>query len=225
MPVLDVTGGAPFDVAWGRATAEGGRVSMLAVEAAVRLCLSGDADAMVTAPISKEAISLAGHDVPGHTEFIARLCGVAAPLMLLAADFPDAEDGTPRALRVGLVTVHVPLRKVAEGVTEEAILARLATLDAALRQDYGIARPRLAVLGLNPHAGDGGVLGDEEIAVIQPALDRARAGRVACRASTCTGRSPPTASSPPSFLDTTACWPCTTTRASRPSRPSPSTRA
>ena len=169
VPVLDVTGGASFKVDWGRATEEGGRVSMLAVEAATRLCLSGEANAMVTAPISKEAIALAGHDVPGHTEFIARLCGVEHPLMLLVADLPS---GT--SLRVGLVTVHVPLRRVADLVTKDAIQARLRTMEAALRQDFGIDRPKIAVLGLNPHAGDGGVLGDEEIATIRPALELAR---------------------------------------------------
>lgn len=175
VPVLDVTGGAPFAVEWGRATAEGGRISMLAVEAAARLCLSGQADAMVTAPISKEAIALAGHDVPGHTEFIARLCntvsgGVDEPLMLLVADLASGAS-----LRVGLVTVHVPLRRVAELVTQDAIAARLGTMDAALQQDFGLGRPKIAVLGLNPHAGDGGILGDEEITTIRPAIEHARA--------------------------------------------------
>ena len=85
-----------------------------------------------------------------------------------------AESGLPAPLRVGLVTVHVPLRRVAEGVTQAAILTRLRTLDAALRQDWGVAQPRIAVLGLNPHAGDGGVLGDEETTTIQPALEQAQ---------------------------------------------------
>ena len=160
LPVLDVSEEGDGEVPWGRATAAGGALSMRAVEAATRLCLAGDADAVVTAPISKEAISLAGHDVPGHTEFIARLCGVTDEVMLLVAG----------DLRVALVTVHVPLRRVADAVTVEAILARRRTLERSLRRDFGIAHPSVAVLGLNPHAGDGGVIGREEIDVIAPAI-------------------------------------------------------
>lgn len=165
LPLLDVTGGADVNVPWGRATGEGGRLSMQAVETAVRLCLDGTAHGMVTAPISKEAISLAGHDVPGHTEFIARMCGVTDEVMLLVAG----------ALRVALVTVHVPLRRVPDLMTVDAILARRRTLERSLRADFGIAAPRVAVLGLNPHAGDGGVLGMEETDVIAPAIGRANA--------------------------------------------------
>lgn len=165
LPVLDVTGGAPFEVPWGRATADGGRLSMEAVAAAVRLCLDGRAAALVTAPISKEAIAFGGHDVPGHTEFIARMCGVTDEVMLLVAG----------QMRVALVTVHVPLRRVADLVTVEAVLSRRRTLDRSLRRDFGVEAPRVAVLGLNPHAGDGGVLGGEETDVIGPAIAAARA--------------------------------------------------
>ena len=157
--MIDVHGGA-FDVPWGQATEAGGRLAMQSVERAVRLCQGGAADALVTAPISKEAIARAGYTVPGHTEYLAELCGTPDVLMLLVAD----------ALRVGLVTVHVPLRRVADLVTVEAILARRRVLETALRRDFGIARPRVAVLGLNPHAGDGGVLGEEETTVIGPAI-------------------------------------------------------
>ncbi len=160
LPLLDVSEGADLDLPWGRATAAGGALSMRAVERATRLCLAGEVGAMVTAPISKEAISLAGHDVPGHTEFIARLCGVTDEVMLLVSG----------DLRVALVTVHVPLRRVADLVTADAILARRRTLERSLRADFGIAAPRVAVLGLNPHAGDGGVLGMEETDVIAPAI-------------------------------------------------------
>jgi 4-hydroxythreonine-4-phosphate dehydrogenase len=163
LAVLDVTDGAAFGVPWGQATEAGGRVSMESVARAVDLCRSGEVAGMVTAPISKEAIAKAGHDTPGHTEFIARRCGMDDALMLLVAD----------ALRVALVTVHVPLRRVPELITVEAILAKRRALEGALRQDFGVDRPRVAVLGLNPHAGDGGVLGSEETEIVAPAIAQA----------------------------------------------------
>lgn len=160
LAVLDT--GAPDDytVEWGTGTEAGGRLAMQAVERAVDLCRAGATDAMVTAPISKEAISRAGYDVPGHTEFIARRCGATRTTMMMVAD----------DLRVGLLTAHVPLRAVPELVTHEAIGERLRSMHDALRADFGVERPKIAVLGLNPHAGDGGVLGREEIDVIVPAI-------------------------------------------------------
>ncbi len=164
-PVLDIGQGTEVAVPWGEATEAGGRLSMESVATAVDLCLKGAVAGMVTAPISKEAISKAGYRTPGHTEFIAQRCGAADALMVLVAD----------ALRVALVTVHVPLRRVPDLVTVEAILAKRRALEGTLRQDFGVDRPRVAVLGLNPHAGDGGVLGTEEIEVVAPAIDRANA--------------------------------------------------
>ncbi|MEQ9105262.1 MAG: 4-hydroxythreonine-4-phosphate dehydrogenase PdxA [Rhodothermales bacterium] len=147
----------------GLLSAESGNVSMVAVDAAVDLCLTGQADAVVTAPISKEAIHLGGWDFPGHTEFIAGKCsGSSFCMMMVSGGF-----------RVALVTAHVPLREVAHEVTTAAILGKLAVVGAALKTDHGIAHPKIAVLGLNPHAGDGGILGDEETTVLRPALDAA----------------------------------------------------
>lgn len=147
----------------GRLTAEAGAQAMEAVARAADLCLDGSVGAMVTAPLNKAAIHAAGYDFPGHTEFLAERAGGEA-LMLMVRD----------ALRVALVTTHLPLRRVPDAVTEAAVLAKLHALDAALRQDFGLDRPRLALLGLNPHAGDEGVLGTEEQDVLAPALDRAR---------------------------------------------------
>jgi 4-hydroxythreonine-4-phosphate dehydrogenase len=138
---------------------------MEAVARACDLCLGGGADGMVTAPIHKAAIHRAGYHFPGHTEFIAERAGGAEPLMLMVSG----------GLRVALVTTHVPLRAVADLVTPEAVLAKLRLLHAALREDFGIDRPRIALLGLNPHAGDEGVLGTEEQTVMGPALAAARA--------------------------------------------------
>jgi len=163
--VLDVTGGAAPDVVFGAVTEEGGTLAMDAVDRAVDACIDGDVEAMVTAPISKDAISKAGYNVPGHTEFIARKTGGLQPTMMMVAG----------SLRVGLVTAHIPISQVASGVTEPAILQKLEVMVEALRKDFGIDEPRVAVLGLNPHAGDGGVLGREEIETIGPAIEAARA--------------------------------------------------
>ena len=164
-PVWEVAPGVEPEVAWGETTGTAGRLAMRAVERAADACLAGEADAMVTAPISKEAITMAGYRAPGHTEFIAERTRAEGYTMMLVRG----------GLRVGLVTTHLPVRAVADAVTEEAILDKLRIIHAALRSDFGIERPTVAVLGLNPHAGDGGVIGAEEIDVLAPALEAARA--------------------------------------------------
>lgn len=132
---------------------------------AARACLHGDADAMVTAPVHKGVINDAGVPFSGHTEFLAELCGAPLPVMLLAA---------PK-LRVALATTHLPLSAVPAAITAEGLAAVLRILATDLQTKFGIARPRILVCGLNPHAGEGGHLGREEIEVITPTLDRLRA--------------------------------------------------
>ncbi len=132
---------------------------------AARACLSGGADAMVTAPVHKGVINEAGVPFSGHTEFLAELCGTPLPVMLLAA---------PR-LRVALATTHLPLSAVPAAITRDGLTAVLKILDHDLRSKFGIARPRILVCGLNPHAGEGGHLGREEIDTIIPALAALRA--------------------------------------------------
>ena len=161
--VLDVTEGEKAEVALGQITEAGGRLAMRAVERAVDLCLSGEADAMVTAPISKEAIAKAGYDVPGHTEFIAERSGSDAFMMMMVTE----------GLRVGLVTGHIPIWNVPKGITRETVLGKLRVISRSLRQDFGVTRSKIAVLGLNPHASDGGVLGKEEAEAILPAINAA----------------------------------------------------
>jgi len=132
---------------------------------AVSGCQSGEFAAMVTAPVHKGVINDAGFPFTGHTEFLADLTGCAQPVMLLVA-------GT---LRVALVTTHLPLAAVPAAVTRERLATIVATVHADLIARFGIASPRIAVLGLNPHAGESGHLGREEIDVIAPVLDALRA--------------------------------------------------
>jgi len=164
LAMLDVLPDEMPPVDFGRVTADGGRLAMRAVEAATDACIDGWADAMVTAPLSKDAIARAGARFPGHTEYIAERTGAASHAMMMVA-------GT---LRVGLVTAHIPIAEVPSQVTQPAIVEKLGVLHASMRRDFGIEEPTIAVLGLNPHAGDGGVIGREEEQVIAPAMEAAR---------------------------------------------------
>ncbi len=134
------------------------------IEAAARRCLGGTWQAMVTGPVNKAVINEGGIPFTGHTEYLADVTGAGMPVMMLATE----------ELRVALVTTHLPLARVPEAITAARLDTTLAVLDRDLRTRFGIARPRIIVCGLNPHAGEGGHLGREEIEVIQPALDRAR---------------------------------------------------
>ncbi len=128
-------------------------------------CLAGEFAALVTGPVHKAVINEAGHAFTGHTEFLARAAGVTEVVMMLAAG----------SLRVALVTTHVPLAMVPAAITAARLDVTLDILNAALARDFGLVRPAIAVLGLNPHAGEGGHLGREEIDVIAPAVMRAQA--------------------------------------------------
>lgn len=154
---------SPIDIKPSVISGDAGEAAMKAVGRAVDLCLDGQAQAMVTAPISKEAIQLAGHEVPGHTEFLASRTGTDHVQMILVN----------RQLRVALATIHEPLKRVASLITESMLLRQLQLLDSCLKSDFLISEPVIAVLGLNPHAGDGGVLGDEEQTILKPVLERA----------------------------------------------------
>ena len=132
---------------------------------AVSLCERGRATALVTGPVHKGVINDAGIAFTGHTEFLAQLAGVATPVMLLTAG----------RLRVALATTHLPLRKVPDAIAADSLKAVLRVLATDLRRRFGIARPRILVAGLNPHAGEQGHLGREEIECIEPALAELRA--------------------------------------------------
>ena len=135
------------------------------IERAVSLTQSGQTSAMVTSPINKAVLYAAGFRHPGHTEFLAALTGAALPVMMLASPM----------LRVVPVTIHVSLRQALSMLTTEAIVATARITAAALREQFGIPEPRLAVAGLNPHAGESGAMGDEEQAIIMPAIAVLRA--------------------------------------------------
>ena len=131
-----------------------------AIEIAAKACLAGEAAALVTAPIHKAVLAGAGFGFPGHTEFLAALSGAPRAVMMLASD----------KLRVVPLVIHVPLARVPGLITTAGIIETAEIILAALSHDFGIVRPRLAVAGLNPHAGEDGILGGEEEAVIAPAV-------------------------------------------------------
>jgi 4-hydroxythreonine-4-phosphate dehydrogenase len=163
---IDTGQGEPNDdFEIGRANRSGGRAALSSIEAAVRAIGSGQCQSLVTAPLHKNALRMAGADVPGHTELLARLAG----LERYGRDFAMFFDSP--SLRVALLTVHIPLREVAGRIDEDDIvdLARLVSRELT-RLDG--APPRLAVCGLNPHAGDSGLFGAEE-SVIGSAVERA----------------------------------------------------
>jgi 4-hydroxythreonine-4-phosphate dehydrogenase len=136
-----------------------GRVAGASVETAVRLALGGEVDGIVTGPINKHALNLAGYRWPGHTEWLAHLAGDVDVAMMLAAE----------GLRVVLVTTHVPLRTVPQILTTDRIVRTGEVTRRGLREWWGIAEPRIALCALNPHAGESGLFGDEEERVLRPA--------------------------------------------------------
>jgi 4-hydroxythreonine-4-phosphate dehydrogenase len=144
---------------------EGEPVEIAALRLAVSACLEGRGRALVTGPIHKARLAARGFQHPGHTTFLGELCGVADPVMAFVGG----------ALRVSLVTVHLPIKRVAQAITKPLVLRTLRVSSAELSDRLGIAQPRLLVCGLNPHAGDGGLLGREELDIIGPAIAAARA--------------------------------------------------
>jgi 4-hydroxythreonine-4-phosphate dehydrogenase len=159
LPVMPVHLGAP--PVPGRLDAANARAVVQSIEQATRLALTGEAGAVVTNPINKAALYDAGFAYPGHTEFLAALTGAMGQQIMMLA--------SPQ-LRVVPVTVHTSLRNAIGMLTTEMIVAAARTTASALQRDFGIDAPRLAVAGLNPHAGEQGALGDEESTIITPAL-------------------------------------------------------
>lgn len=148
------------DIHLGEVSESAGRCALQALEQAVNDLKEGRIDALVTAPIHKKAVAAAGFGDIGHTEYLARRFEGATPLMLLVAD----------DLRIGVVTGHLPLGEVAPLITKQRVLQYIRAMDQSLRVDFGIERPVIAVLGLNPHAGDEGLIGNEEEKAIRPAI-------------------------------------------------------
>ncbi len=148
----------------GKVSDVAGEASYMSLDAAVQDLKAGHIDALVTGPISKDNIQSDKFNFPGHTEFLAEQFETDNYLMLMVSEM----------MKIGVVTTHVPLGKVSQLITKEAIIKKLRIMASSLEQDFSIKKPRIAVLGLNPHAGDGGLLGSEENEIIIPAIERAK---------------------------------------------------
>lgn len=158
-------------VEMGKSTEEAGKASFSALERATADMKAGFLDALVTAPINKKNIQSDGFHFPGHTEYLEEKFGTSSSaLMLLVND----------VMRVAVVTGHIPVETIAKTLTPELITEKLVVLNKSLKNDFMIIRPRIAVLGLNPHAGDNGVIGDEEERIIIPAMKEAEKQGVLC---------------------------------------------
>lgn len=158
-------GKADMRITAGEASAEAGEVAVESLRRAVEDVKAGHLDLLVTCPINKNAMDEAGFGAVGHTEFLAQQFG-GEPLMLMCSDI----------MRVGLATIHIPVAEVAAALSKELITKRIAQLERSLKEDFGVRKPRIAVLALNPHAGDGGLLGKEEQEIIAPAIREAYEG-------------------------------------------------
>jgi 4-hydroxythreonine-4-phosphate dehydrogenase len=158
IPVLEVRAPEPLLPTPGRLSKESGAFAAASLREATMRCTRHEFAAVVTAPISKEALSMAGYSFPGQTEFLAHLTHSPHVVMMFVSD----------AMRVALATVHLPLSAVPRLLTGRLLTERLTTVIRSLRRDFGVASPRIAVLGLNPHAGEHGLLGKEEEKILRP---------------------------------------------------------
>ena len=156
----------------GIASEEAGKAAFAALEAAVTDLRAGNIQALVTAPINKSTIQSNQFSFPGHTEYLEASLAESGEkaLMILASDI----------LRVALVSIHTPLSEVSAAITKENVAQKIRLFNSALESDFGIAHPRIAVLSLNPHGGENGLLGSEETEQILPAIEEARAARLNC---------------------------------------------
>ena len=149
----------------GQATAAGGRAAARSLARAVEDLKAERIHALVTAPINKSVMPKDDFPYPGHTEMLTERLGAEESLMFLVSD----------DLRVGVVTNHIPVAQVADQVTKERILKKLKIMNASLRSDFALEKPLIAVLALNPHAGDDGKIGDEDTRIVRPAVEAAKA--------------------------------------------------
>ena len=147
----------------GQSTPDSAKAAIKSLETAVKDIKDGQVDVLVTAPINKRAMNEEGFSNTGHTEFLQREFGVEDVTMIMVSD----------QIKIGVVTGHIPLRDVPGSLSRESILRKLRIMKASLQRDFGVADPKIAVLGLNPHCGDGGLLGDEEQSIILPAVQEA----------------------------------------------------
>lgn len=152
-------GPSDLSITPGKPSKLGGEAAAAALRAAIEDLKRGDIDALVTAPIDKEMIQSEEFNFTGHTEFLAQELD-GTPLMIMTSEL----------MRVGLATIHIPVSEVAQHLSQALIVERIEQINASMRQDFGVVRPKIAVLALNPHAGDGGLLGTQEQEIIKPAI-------------------------------------------------------
>ena len=151
----------------GKSTTIAGDASFQSLKLAVQDLKDEKVEALVTAPINKHNIQSENFHFPGHTEYLEKEFGGKAVMLLVSEN-----------LKVGVVTGHIPISEISKSITKEAILEKLKILNLSLKQDFGIRKPKIAVLGLNPHAGDNGVIGNEEQEIIIPAIEEAKKYRI-----------------------------------------------
>jgi 4-hydroxythreonine-4-phosphate dehydrogenase len=159
-----------MDITPGQLTANGGKYAIVSLTIAAEALKAGKLDGLVTAPIHKKNIQSDTFNYPGHTPYLKNLFEVKDVAMFMVAE----------NMRVALLTEHVPLKEVAQYITKESILSKLLLMNESLKKDFGINKPKIAVLGLNPHAGDEGLLGKEEEDIIRPTIKEAKQRNMLC---------------------------------------------
>jgi 4-hydroxythreonine-4-phosphate dehydrogenase len=169
LPVIELSHLDSKQLQWGRPDSETARAMVSYIREGVQLTGQGILDGIATCPISKKSLQAAGYLYPGHTEMLAELTGAKQYAMMMAGS----------RLRVTLVTIHCPLRQVPARLTEEAVMRLIRITDHALRNDFALPHAKIAVAGLNPHAGEDGLFGDEETSVILPAIIRSQDSGIA----------------------------------------------
>ena len=168
IPVVQLSSLVPEDIVWGDPNKATGLAMAHYIEAGVKLAQQGTIDGIATCPISKSSLNVAGYHFPGHTEMLASLTRTSSFAMMLAGS----------KLRVTLVTIHCPLREVAHRLTTEAVARMIRITHQALKIDFAIPNPQIAVAGLNPHNGENRLFGSEEEQIIAPAIDKAQAEHI-----------------------------------------------
>lgn len=159
--IINVNTKVSLEIEPGKITNDAGTFAVECLQEAIKDTLAGNIDALVTAPINKHNVQSENFKFLGHTEFLADACGVKENLMFMVSD----------TLRIALLTAHIPISQVSNQITREKIFKKLELLIKSLKNDFAINKPRIAVLGLNPHAGENGLLGSEEMQVIAPAIN------------------------------------------------------
>jgi 4-hydroxythreonine-4-phosphate dehydrogenase len=166
--ILDICPSFNEKVKPGKLAKESGLWAGRAIEKAVDLCVKNEADAIVTAPVSKETLRLAGYSFPGQTEMVTNLSDSRGSIMIMVSGFA----------RIALATIHIPISEVAAAITRDSLIKRLSVFNDSIRKDFGVKSPRIAVLGLNPHAGENGLIGREENEIIRPAIQEVNSMKI-----------------------------------------------